>query len=413
MQRLQCPAPVEGGRCVNPAVGKSALCELHSPKCRALYKQYKRTCNLVDIITPCSLTDLDKMNLEELRTFANTLTRIYGLFKNCYNARLVHSENCYVPECRNLGHYRQFQILSELYSRCENVLEEVYRRINELEEKNKPKPKTITTRSPIKTPLAPIRSKTVSSPSRKVAFSGQRKQSTVEEMELIQQMKLNSHDELISLITGKLTNLLGDINNIDNITTIFNTLNYYLQRFQYFSNPLNLNINNVIDIFNNIPDDNLTGFYHYLQNTREPLLVTTFLGYSTWLETIKPQANKDQIIKSLIKIRTQDAGPEKEQIINNILFEARRLVENLNISRNKENITLILLRIVEQLIDYYIPLLYRSFKELYPSFDYTGLLRLFLDQTQLLIILSELQNNVTVTRVGNFYYRGYYLEQSF
>lgn len=115
---VQCYAPIESGRCINPALGTSKHCELHRPRARQLYYRYYCPNKELGKIDICAVLQARK---------PQDILKVLSLAQRIRKSRLEHQTYAIHPECSDRGHTYQLHRLDKLTTRCELILQELHR----------------------------------------------------------------------------------------------------------------------------------------------------------------------------------------------------------------------------------------------------------------------------------------------
>ena len=116
----QCMAPNGSKRCENEITpNKKFHCLKHFPLAIELYNKYKQICNKVDTYS------LDK-TFKTVPETIKYLSKYYTLCIEAYKGRMKHRDYAFVPELRDYGHEKQFQILMNKIDLIEDRLFELY-----------------------------------------------------------------------------------------------------------------------------------------------------------------------------------------------------------------------------------------------------------------------------------------------
>ncbi|AYV83897.1 MAG: hypothetical protein Hyperionvirus13_40 [Hyperionvirus sp.] len=122
--RRQCCAPhveEKDKRCPNETNMRSSHhCDDHFGKAIQLYKKYKLLSDKVYNMDP-------EREFRDRGKKIQYLNRCIDLYRKAYEARMIHRNFAFVPECFDYGHNLQFKIIQGKIDVCEEKLEEIYR----------------------------------------------------------------------------------------------------------------------------------------------------------------------------------------------------------------------------------------------------------------------------------------------
>ena len=102
-------------RCTNQVYKSSKHCTDHYQYALELYLKYKKLCNMANKL------DIYKPGESRRKKIAH-LRQCHKLLVKAYNARLIHRNYAFAPECYDFGHNLQFQIIQEKIDKCKNEL---------------------------------------------------------------------------------------------------------------------------------------------------------------------------------------------------------------------------------------------------------------------------------------------------
>lgn len=103
-----------GSRCVNPAMLNSNHCDQHHLIAKKLYLKYKKICDIAyryDIQNSSNILGLMKC---------------YSNLNKAFDARMAHRKYAFVPECHDIGHDYQFELIQNKIKLCEEKLAILY-----------------------------------------------------------------------------------------------------------------------------------------------------------------------------------------------------------------------------------------------------------------------------------------------
>jgi hypothetical protein len=124
---MSCVYPDENNNCSS----SSSFCEEKMKKCKKLYNNYKKICEIAKPLDKCNDIDISKFTLTELEEYIKIYLKLYNNYLRCYNERIKHQSKCIHLSCIDDGHRIFLQKLQDSMTSCKNILENINNKIQD------------------------------------------------------------------------------------------------------------------------------------------------------------------------------------------------------------------------------------------------------------------------------------------